>query len=152
MNRSSPRATTHWHDCSPGKTTFLKYMLARLIVAGQVVVLCDSKINYLFFDDTVYSRPAEFGFDNLPRRIKTAYFPVWALIDVDYKEGEPSLANTNVWPIQASPPNPIRWKSWRKQNGAALLGMPLWTRKEPVEGYVFSLPPFLSCRSIGVCL
>ena len=39
--RSLPCATTH-QRIFPGKTTFLKFMLARLISARQVVLLCDS--------------------------------------------------------------------------------------------------------------
>ena len=62
------------------------------------------------------------------------------LVDVDgHDHGPPIGAGENIWPIQASSPNPIRWKSWRKQYDATLLGMPLWKMDELVEGYVFSV-------------
>ena len=147
MTRSSPRTTTHRHVRPPGKTTFLKFMLARLISTRQVVVLCDNRRSYLFYAGTVYSRSAEFGFMNLPERQATRYFPVWALIDVDFENRGPNLASTNVWPIQASCPNPVLWHAWRKQHRAALLGMPLWSMEELMAGYVFTCSLFLPCRS-----
>jgi len=114
-------------------------MLARLISAGQVVLLCGSLKIYLFYQGRVYMRLTQFGIESLPKR-RGKYCPVWALIDVDFNDRGPPLSSTsNVWPIQASSPNPIRWKSWRKQYGAAELGMPLWNKKELMAGYAFSL-------------
>ena len=139
MTRSSPHATTHRHIRSLGKTTFLKFMLARLISARQVVVLCDNNRCYLFYAGTVYSRPAEFGFVALPTHKESEDFPVWALIDLDFQERGPQVGSANVWAIQTSSPNPIRWKSWRKQHRAALLGMPLWSMEELMKGYAFCL-------------
>lgn len=40
--------------CPLGKTTFLKFVLARLISAGQVVLLCDNTEVYLFYHGQVY--------------------------------------------------------------------------------------------------
>jgi hypothetical protein len=146
MIRSPPCATTHRHICSPGKSTFLKYMLVRLISAKQVVLLCDSFYTYLFHRGQVYGRLMASGLGNLPRYRK-AYCPVWALIDMDFEERGPSIiSSSNIWPIQASPPKPILWKSWSKQFGAALLGMPLWDMEELMEGYVFS---FFSLSAIN---
>jgi len=114
-------------------------MLARLISAGQVVLLCGSNDIYLFYQGRVYMRLTQFGIESLPKR-RGMYCPVWALIDVDFKDrGAPLDSTSNAWPIQASSPNPIRWKSWRKQYGAAELGMPLWNKKELMAGYAFSL-------------
>ena len=114
-------------------------MLARLISAGQAVLLCGSFNIYLFYQGQVYMRLTQFGIDDLPIR-REKYCPVWALIDVDFNDrGAPLDSTSNAWPIQASSPNPIRWKSWRKQYGAAELGMPLWNKKELMAGYVFSL-------------
>jgi len=145
--RSSPHVTTHQRIRPPGKTTFLKFMLAFLISARQVVILCNSKKIYLFYRGQVYSRPTSGSFYDLPKR-GTSYFPIWTLIDVDYGDGGPPLdSDQNVWPIQASSPNRIRWKSWRKQNRAALLGMPLWSMDELMKGYVFSFWP---CRLMEV--
>ena len=113
-------------------------MLARLISADQVVLLCGSDNIYLFYQDQVYMRLTQFGIDGLPIR-REKYCPVWALIDVDFSDRGPPLDSTsNAWPIQVSFPSRIRWKSWRKQYGAAELGMPLWNEKELMTGCVFS--------------
>ena len=119
-------------------------MFARLISAGQVVLLCDNSDTHLFYRGSVYFRPTEpHGFQNIPTHNK-GYYPVWTLIDFDSQDREPPLtSSTGVWPVQASSPNSIRFKSWRRQNGATLLGMPVWSMEDLVEGYVFSPLPFL---------
>jgi len=114
-------------------------MLARLISAGQVVFLYSSSTIYLFYRGKVYSQNGIRNFRFLPLRLK-GYCPVWALIDGDYEDPGVSLGgDSTIWPIQATSPNPQRWKGWVKQNTAAVFGMPLWNAKELVEGYVFSL-------------
>ena len=140
MTRSPPCATTHWCIHSPGKTTFLKFMLARLIQAGQVVLLCDASRTHLFYKGQAYSRSTVPNFDNFPIHLKMPYYPVWALTYVGHGNTEsPISATRSIWPVQTPPLNPTRWKSWRRQNGAALLGMPIWDMKELMKGYVFSL-------------
>lgn len=115
-------------------------MLARLISARQVVLAYDGTRLRLFYQGQVYSRPAAYDFDNLPQGPDTEYCPIWMLIDVDNQNQEPPIpTGLEVWPIQASSPNPLQWKSWRKQYNAALWGMPLWDLEELMEGYVFSL-------------
>jgi len=127
---------------------FLKFMLARLISDRQVVLLYDTYTAFLFFHGKVYSRPTQCGFGDLPRRKGALYCPIWALIDVDYLDhGPPITGSDNTWPIQASPPDPIRWNSWSKQNEATLLGMPLWEMDELMEGYVFSVFSLSAIRS-----
>lgn len=124
---------THRLICSPGKTTFLMFMLVRLISALQVVLFCGSSKIYLFYRGRAYCRPTESGFDNLP--IHTKRHPIWALINMDYKDhGPPITEEPNIWPIQAASTNPVRWKSWSRQNEAALLGMPRWTEEELTKG------------------
>ena len=115
-------------------------MLVQLISAHQVVLLSNTRNDYLFYRGQVYSRSAGSGYENLPKNQLTRYSPIWALINMDYKNlGPPIEGMLNIWPIQASPPNPALWKEWKKQNRAALFGMPLWSMKELMEGYVFSL-------------
>jgi len=127
---------------------FLKFMLARLISDRQVVLLCDSSTAFFFFHGKVYSRPTQYGFKDLPECKGALYCPIWALIDVDcLDEAPPITGSDNIWPIQAASPNPIRWKSWSKQNGARLLGMPLWEMDELMEGYVFSVFSLSAIRS-----
>ena len=141
--RSLSLITIDQCTCSTGKTTFLKFMLARLISAQQVVLLCDDSATHLFYRGGVYIRPTEpHGFMNLPTH--APHNPIWALIDVGYEDrGPPLTGSTGVWPIQASSPNPVRFKSWSKQDGATLLGMPPWSMMDLVEAYV-SIPFYLS--------
>jgi hypothetical protein len=115
-------------------------MLARLASAYQVVLLCDISDVFLFYRGKVYFRPDSSGFRNLPESQGKTYCPVWALIDVDFRETGPRFTgSSNIWPIQTSSPNPNRWKLWREQLGAPLLGMPLWSMEELMKGYAFSL-------------
>jgi hypothetical protein len=131
--------TTHGCICSAGKTIFPNFMLAQLISAHQVVLLCDASTIYLFYHNQVYSRPTASGFSGLPARKGTLYCPIWALIDMDcVDKGPPIVDASNIWPIQTSS-NPTQWNLWLRHNQAALLGMPLWDMKELTEGYVFGL-------------
>jgi len=139
---SMPHATTHQRICIPGKSTFIFFMLARLFSVHQVALLCDSTWAYLFYRGKVYRRPAIYGFWDLPENAKRLYSPVLALIDVKYKDYGPDLErNAEVWPIQVSSPNPARWERWVGQNGAATLGMPLWSTEELMGGYVLACSP-----------
>ena len=116
------------------------FMLVQLITAHQVVLLSNTRKDYLFYRGQVYSRPPEAGYENLPENQQTNYSPVWALVSTDSVERAPTISRkSNIWPIQASSPNPIRWRAWTKQLGAALLGMPLWTMEELTTGYALSL-------------
>jgi hypothetical protein len=141
MTRPPPRAATHQHVHSPGKTTFLNFMLARLISAHQVVVLYDSSDTHLFYRGQAYYRPGGSDFRYLPRRPEAGYYPIWALIDVGSQEnGPPFTDRSNIWPIHTTSPSPVRWTAWQKHWNAALWGMPLWSVEELIEGYVlFSL-------------
>ena len=137
MTRSTPQMITHWHICSPGKTIFLRFMLARLISAHQVVLVYAASNSYLFYRGQVYSRSTS-CFQDLPTRPQRCH--IWALIDLDDQAQEPAIHTSfNIWPILAASPNPVRWKSWGKQYGAAVLGMPLWNMEELMEGYAFNL-------------
>jgi len=113
-------------------------MLARLIASRQVVILCDNDEAYLFFHGQVYNHSMDDRpFRYLPKHKHIPYCPILALIDVDYVKREPPIkSSVNIWPIQASSPNPVRWKVWSKQNNAALLGMPAWSVDELAEAYV----------------
>ena len=145
LNGFLPYASIHQCIRSPGKTTFLSFLLARLISLKQVVLLRSSDSGLLFYHGQVYSRPAANSFTDLPighmNLPEDWYFPIWTLLDVDGSQAAPFITRgMNVWPIQASSPQPNRYASWRKQTGAALLGMPLWNMRELMEGYVFNFP------------
>ena len=138
MTTSSPCATAHWPIHSPGKNTFLKFMLVRLISARQVVLLCKNSDVYLFYHGQVYHRLGEPGFNNLPECQSRSYYPIWTLIHAEPIQEPPVWGSSNIWPIQTSSPNPLRWDGWSRRYGAAVLGMPLWDMEELMEGYVFS--------------
>jgi hypothetical protein len=135
-----PCAAAHWTIRSVGKTTFLNFVLARLLSARQVVLLCTSKEIHLFYRGEVYFRPTASSFEELPERLGSEYYPIWTLIDVDFKKEESVIPEgANIWPIQASSPNSSRWKVWQNHFGAAVWGMPLWNMEELIKGYVFGL-------------
>ena len=113
-------------------------MLARLISAKQVVLTCNDSFIHLFYRGKVYSRQAKSGgFRDLPQFHRLTGWPIWALIDVT-KYPPPLERNLDVWPIQASPPDLIRFYSWSHWYDAAKLGMPKWTEEELTMGYVLS--------------
>ena len=111
-------------------------MLAKLISAQEVVLMCDSVLIYLFYRGELYHRPLSGGFIFLPTPPLRKYYPIWALIDVTYLHEPPIVESSNIWPVQTSSPNPIQWNSWRKHNNAALFGMRLWNMDELLLGYV----------------
>jgi len=117
-------------------------MLAQLISAHEVVLLCNITRILLFYRGGVYLRPANLGFEFLPTPPIGLYYPIWALIDVSYLHEPPITEESNIWPVQTSSPNPVRWKAWSKANNAALLGMPLWSMQELMEGYVLACSRF----------
>jgi len=146
----TPRGNSLWYFCPQGKTTFLKFLLVWLLSAHQVVTLCDADSIYLFYHGVVYSRSSESLFVNVPKHKTLRYYPIWAPIDVDFLNREPPVRDDpNIWPVQASPPNPIRWQMWLKQLNGSLLGMPLWNRKDLVQGYaLFSCLPSTRVRPL----
>ena len=99
------------------------FMLVQLISAHQVVLLSDIRKGYLFYRSQVYSRLAEAGYENLPENQQTSYSPVWVLINMNSIERGPLIERgLNIWPIQASSPNPIPSRAWSKQLDAAFSG------------------------------
>ena len=85
---------------SSGKTTFLKWMTARLIAAHQVVVLCDYEDVRLFYHGKVYIRSAAAGYKHPPEHLTKPYFPMRGLIDVDFQETPPRISGgSSIWPI-----------------------------------------------------
>jgi hypothetical protein len=111
-------------------------MLARLISVNQVVLLCLSTQLFLFFDGKVYTR-GDLNLWHLPKHSRGQ--SMWTLADMDSEQQGPHFNKAHrIWPIQASSPDPNRWKTWIKQFGAGMLGMPLWNMEELMKGYVIS--------------
>ena len=111
-------------------------MLARLISAEQVVLLYTTSEVLLFYQEMVYMREWP-SFSCVPMHQLDPLFYAWALVDADSTaQGPPINSDHAIWPIQASSPQPIRWKAWSKQRSAVVLGMPLWNMEELKQGYV----------------
>jgi hypothetical protein len=106
-------------------------MLVRLIAADQVVLLLEPSGLRLFYQGKVYLRDS-CRFNNLPFHNEGFY--IWTLVNVDsWKAGPPLDPLLNLWPVQASPPNPAQFGCWVKQYCARVLGMPLWNTEELIE-------------------
>ncbi|GJJ07106.1 hypothetical protein Clacol_001306 [Clathrus columnatus] len=93
---------------------------------------------YLFYDNDVWS----------PKTQNTLPFPIakkvedlrtvhklflFVLIDQDVLTSEPRpglVFGNHIFPIQASSPNPSRFKRWAKKRNAAIWGLPLWDETE----------------------
>lgn len=71
---------------------------------------------------------------------------LFVLIDHDISTSEPISSlhdGDTVFPIQASSPNPNRFKTWAKVRQAALWGLPLWNEAELNKAYAFHNRPML---------
>ena len=137
--------TAHLRTRYPGKTTFLAFVLAQLLLAKQVVLLIFPNHLLLFYSGKVYRREGS-GIDTIPKYRQ--YWCTWALINSDSrKEGPPLDTGFSIWPVQASSPKPSRWTAWLNQFGGVLSGMPLWKIHELNDGYVVFCFP----RSRVVC-
>lgn len=120
-------------------------MLARLLSTKQVVLFSSSSLLYLFFDGRVYLSTTG-HFLNLPKHREK--YDLWALVDLDIQSSGPSVpVGSHIWTMQVSPPDPSRYKDWRKQANAALWGMPLWSMEELLAGYVLAFYPTWFCSS-----
>ena len=126
-------------------------MLARLISAKQVVLVSLGFSVLLFYQGKAYKRQRPW-FSCIPTHKLVPFFYAWALIDADYKGQEPSIdPDHEIWPIQASSPQPNLWKRWSKQRKATVVGMPLWNMEELKEGCVLATSCHLSTVSFGGC-
>ena len=109
------------------------YMLVRLMAADQVVLLFNASGLSLFYHGKVYLRPAIYGFCGIPKH--NSRYPIWTLVDVDFcDQGPPLNPSLDIWPIQASDPNPRQFESWVERYEASVLGMPLWNMEELIQG------------------
>ena len=118
-----------------GKTTWLYFMFICLVTRREFVAFYDGGTTGLFHQDHVYK--AQVGAE-FPQNQMT-----WCLIDCDYRNDIPVYivhSQSAVYPVQASSPNPTRYKSWIKQRSAEILGMQLWSEDDIFEGCVPVLP------------
>ena len=128
---SSACLKTHRRTCHPGKTTFLAFMLAQLIMAEQVVLIVSPPQLFLFYQGEVY-RNDGLNFMDIPECGPEKR--IWALIDPC---GQVVLnLRFKIWPLWASSPCPDRWRPWIGRFCGLRLGMQLWTLEELNKWYV----------------
>ena len=123
-----------------GKTLFNFYLLVRLLQRNQVVLFSlDGNLLRLFYFGKVYQAFAPDVEDKLPTPKSSSGVRVfiWSLFDIAKKD-EPMryLYNLPCCPVQTASPDPIRYKTWRKERRPLTVGLPVWTRAELAQGYV----------------
>ena len=119
-----------------GKTTWLYFMFIYLVTRGEPVAFYKRGTTRVFHQGHVYKTQVEREF---PRGQEP-----WCLIDCDHRNNIPPEyiidSQSVVYPVQASSPNPTRYKSWIKERSAEILGMQLWSEDDIFEGCVPVLP------------
>jgi hypothetical protein len=138
-----------------GKTLFNYYLLVRLLQRKQVVLFSpDGKVVYLFYFTGVLRASmqglAVLGVgDSLPYPISSSNAFIWSLFEIrDGKEPEFFLVSHPCFPVQVVPPDPSRYRTWRKERLPLITGLPLWTRDELAEAYVLPITHFCLCLSV----
>ena len=138
-----------------GKTTWLFYVLVRLICDNQVVVLYtrhDKRLYIFWKDGKVYSGK---DYALLPKPFR-GQRKRWTLIDgeADGLDASPDLLSLyydeRSFPVECSFPSRQLYNIWvRKKRIGCTLGMPLWTRDELDAWYVHN---FLGAECAGILI
>ena len=119
-----------------GKTTWLYFMFIYLVTRGEPVAFYKRGTTRVFHQGNVYKTQVE-------REFPRGQAP-WCLIDSDLRNNTPPEyiidSQSVVYPVQASSPNPTRYKSWVKQRSAKILGMRLWSEDDILKGCAPVLP------------
>jgi hypothetical protein len=130
-----------------GKTLFLFYLLVRLLQLRQVVLFTlDGNDLYLFYHGEVYTTTVASlnttqKLFRLPQpESQTSEVFMWSLFDIREKQ-EPDLVLIThpCVPVQAAPPDSVRFRTWHKEFRPMHVGLPLWTRDELAKGYVLPM-------------
>ncbi|KAM6499073.1 hypothetical protein JOM56_004581 [Amanita muscaria] len=124
-----------------GKSIFLYFVLVERILNGQCTAYqYTSTVILMLGSHDVRIFPAD-------PRLDTRKFPgTWALVDSNVElippRGEFTSAHSKFYLIQATSPQPSRWKAWKKQLSAAIAVMKPWSCKELyIGGTEFISPP-----------
>jgi hypothetical protein len=115
---------------STGKTVFLQYLLVERILDGlPTAYQMDSQKLFLFLgaqDVQIFTER-----DMLDPEI---YENAWALVDSNGGLEAPRYdlvkPNSKFFVVQATSPQPRRWKSWKKERSASMVIMNPWSWKE----------------------
>ena len=113
-----------------GKSTFLFYVLISRILLAQKTAFQWSSSRTFFFNDRHDVRT----FTQMDRIDPVGHPEMWALsdsnADVVTPRAEFTDARSQFFVVQATSPQPTRWKTWSKQLGANLAVMNPWSWQE----------------------
>ncbi|EJD07138.1 uncharacterized protein FOMMEDRAFT_152496 [Fomitiporia mediterranea MF3/22] len=116
-----------------GKTAFLWFMLICCIMRHRNVLFYHNDVSRYFFEGRVYVAVRQ-----NPILIEHPNIFTWSLIDSDLHAAPPPSylvkGSVNLFPVQASSPNEVRYRYWLKQRQGYIWGMPSWTFEELMEG------------------
>jgi len=120
---------------SQGKSLWLFYALEHFLNMNQNPVLFYYKSSLLlFYDNSVYERTHESA--KLP--FHRGHLAIIALLDTDNQtDAPPSICvdrDRDTFPIHATSPNTSRYRFWSQRRSATIIGMPLWSRDELIQG------------------
>ncbi|KAI0770558.1 hypothetical protein C8Q74DRAFT_911331 [Fomes fomentarius] len=121
-----------------GKTTFLFYLLVRLLQHHQIVLLGlppRFTLPLLFYRGRVYEATTPLEMGSLPQRTQDVF--IWSLFEAneadpsqtDYAYGSPIL-----FPVQAPSPNPSLCERWAKFRNPNVSVLQLWDLQELKQG------------------
>lgn len=112
-----------------GKSLFLYYILISRILTGKTTVFENEMNNIYLFGDY---------FQRSKRIHEMAYPGAWALSDSNARLTQPSDgfigAGSQFFTVQATSPQPHRWKTWQKYRNAEMVAMDWWSWEEIYTG------------------
>jgi hypothetical protein len=114
-------------DAIIGKTLFLKYALLQALKARIPVTYCDKPDRLYIFNEDGCNMYLRSEFYDLPQGGLCLVDSNDELIQLPAKFLDPFYYN---YVVQATSPEPDRWRQWAKEQGAQNWIMPLWTRDE----------------------
>jgi hypothetical protein len=140
IGQPSRRLLNNSDNWDIGKSFFLYYILIeRVLDAEPTLFQLDSKRAFMLFGQ------ADVCVHHL-ERIDTEKYPgAWALVDsnasINEPRGELCVFESRFFLIQATSPQPSRWKEWAKQRDAPLVVMEAWSWQELyIGGFVHAIP------------
>lgn len=124
-----------------GKRVFLFYLLVRLLQRRQVILFTlATGESFLFHNNGVYRADRTPSLHNLPIPEVGSHVFIWSLFEARTEEVALSAALGSIrFPVQVASPRPQCYSRWRKERGARLTGLPLWTPEELRRGYESSV-------------
>jgi hypothetical protein len=80
---------------------------------------------------------------SLPNPISSSNIFIWSIFDIrEQKEPEMFLVAHPCFPVQTASLDPIRYRTWDKEQVPLHTGLLLWSCDELMQGYVISITHF----------